>query len=336
MSLHAVVLAGGIGSRLWPRSTPEAPKQFQSLLADAPLLALAVERGARFAGDRVWVVTDERYIDTVRQLAPLVEPQRVLAEPCPRGTLGAVMLAAAAVQATDPDAIIVVLPSDHLCHDEERLAGVIQMLAPQLGAGDIGLVATPTGIVNPAFGHVRPGQTLDKSDMGEIAAVDGYIEKPASAAELRDGPWLRNMGIVVGHAPALLGAAPPDVAAAAQRVASGAPDAVGAWEALAADRIEDVVLPRSRALIVACADVEWIDVGTWPALFERADLEPTGNLVDGAVAVAEATGNVIMSTGAPVAVIGVSDALIVVTPEQVLVCDRRHADRVRAILDKPA
>jgi mannose-1-phosphate guanylyltransferase len=257
----------------------------------------------------------------------------VLAEPAPRGTLGAVTLAAAAVQATDPDGLLVVLPSDHLCHDEPRLAGAIQMLTRHLGADSIGLVATPTTVVRPAFGHVSPGPLLEASDIGQIASVVGYVEKPGSAEELPDGPWHRNMGIVIGHARTLLEAAPHAVAQAAERLVAGDAGAPGAWESLIADRIEDAVLPRSESLLVACVDIDWIDVGTWPALFERADAEPSCNLTDGAVTVADATRNVIVSTGSPVAAIGVHDVLIVVTPEQVVVCDRQHADRIQAILE---
>jgi mannose-1-phosphate guanylyltransferase len=318
---------------MWPRSTPESPKQFQTIFADRPLFTLAVERGTRIADDRVWVVTDARYAETVRGLAPRLDPRKVLAEPAPRGTLGAVTLAAAAVHATDPDGLLVLLPSDHLCHDEPRLAGAIQMLARHLGADSIGLVATPTTVVRSAFGHVSPGPLLEVSDVGQIASVVGYVEKPGSAMELPDGPWHRNMGIVIGHARTLLEAAPPAVKQAAERLMAGDAGATRAWNSLVADRIEDVVLPRSESLIVACVNIDWIDVGTWPALFERADAEPSRNLTDGAVTTADSTGNVIVSTASPVAAIGVHDVLIVVTPEQVVVCDRQHADRIQAILN---
>jgi mannose-1-phosphate guanylyltransferase len=333
MSLHAVVLAGGTGSRMWPRSTPESPKQFQTIFADRPLLTLAVERGARIAEDRVWVVTDERYTQSVRGLAPQVDPRRLLAEPAPRGTLGAVTLAAAAVHATDPEGLLVLLPSDHLCHDEPRLAEAIRMLTRHLDTDSIGLVATPTSVVRPAFGHVMPGPVLEASDVVQIARVVGYVEKPESADELPDGPWHRNMGIVIGHARTLLEAAPPEVAQAAERLVAGDAGAPGPWRSLIADRIEDVVLPRSKSLIVACVDIDWIDVGTWPALFERADAEPSGNLTDGPVTTAASTGSVIVSTASRVAAIGVHDLLVVVTPEQVVVCDRQHADRIQAMLN---
>jgi mannose-1-phosphate guanylyltransferase len=169
--------------------------------------------------------------------------------------------------------------------------------------------------------------------VGQIAPVVGYVEKPGSADELPDGPWHRNMGIVIGHARTLLEAVPPAVAQAAERLVAGDAGAPGAWRSLIADRIEDVVLPRSESLIVACVNIDWIDVGTWPALFECADAEPSRNLTDGAVTTADSTGNVIVSTASPVAAIGVHDVLIVVTPEQVVVCDRQHADRIQAILN---
>lgn len=331
MALHAVVLAGGTGSRLWPRSTPDSPKQFQAVLADRTLLQLAVERAALTADD-VWVVTDERYVPTVRSLVPDVPAGRVLGEPAPRGTLGAVLLAAAAIGATDPEAVLALLPSDHLCEDEPQLGAAIRRVAGHLGGRAIGLVASPSATVHPAFGHVRPGEVVDLDGAVTVARVGGYVEKPGPDAVLDGGPWLRNLGIVIGRASALLGAAPPGFAEAAARVAGAEPGGVEAWAALPAERIEDAVLPVASDLLVACAPLEWVDVGTWPALFEHAERTGEGNLVDGPVTAVDAAGNVVMTTGAPVAVIGVRDLLVVVTPEQVVVCHRDRSDRIVASL----
>jgi mannose-1-phosphate guanylyltransferase len=342
MALHAVVLAGGTGSRLWPLSTPANPKQFQRVVSPRPLLNLAVERAREVAGDNVWVVTDTVYAGVVRELAPEVPADHVLAEPQPRGTLGAVLLAAAAVRRSDPDGILALLPSDHVCDDSARLARAVQALAAALGPRDIGLVATPTGVVNPAFGHVRPGEDLVPpsperqgadlvGDGVRVCSVSGYVEKPQSADELDGGPWLRNMGLVVGHGAALLDSVEPDWRAAAEGVAAGTDEGLAGWSALTAERFEDAVLPRSSALVVAQADVEWLDAGTWPALFENVDASPTGNVMDGPVTVIDARGNVALSTGTPVAVAGVKNLLVVVTDDQVLVCDRSMADQVGVI-----
>jgi mannose-1-phosphate guanylyltransferase len=333
MGLHAVVLAGGTGSRLWPLSTPENPKQFQPVLSSTPLVNQAIERAHLVAGDNVWVVTDATYAPVVRALAPEVAAAHVLAEPQPRGTLGAVLLAAAAVRRVDPEGVLALLPSDHLCPDGPRLAAAIRALAPVLGARDIGLVATPTVVINPAFGHVRPGGTLVADiDAGvRICSVDDYVEKPQSAEELGGGTWLRNMGLVIGHGRALLDAAEPAWVEAAEAVVEGAPDGLARWDALTVERIEDAVLPQSSALVVAEVEVEWIDVGTWPALFEHVDAAPTGNVVDGPVHTIDARGNVVVTTGRPVAVAGLKDVLVVVTEDQVLVCDRNLADQAGAI-----
>jgi mannose-1-phosphate guanylyltransferase len=318
MGLHAVVLAGGTGSRLWPLSTPENPKQFQPVLSSKPLVNQAIDRAHLVAGDNVWVVTDATY-------AP------VLAEPQPRGTLGAVLLAAAAVRRVDPEGVLALLPSDHLCPDGPQLARAIRTLAPVLGARDIGLVATPTVVINPAFGHVRPGGALVTDDGVRICSVDDYVEKPQSAEELGGGTWLRNMGLVIGHGKALLDAAEPAWVAAAEAIVDGASDGLALWDALTVERIEDAVLPQSSALVVAEVEVDWIDVGTWPALFEHVDAAPTGNVVDGPVHTIDARGNVVVTTGRPVAVAGLKDVLVVVTEDQVLVCDRNLADQAGAI-----
>jgi mannose-1-phosphate guanylyltransferase len=331
MALHAVVLAGGTGTRLWPLSTPENPKQFQRVLSPRPLLNLAVEKARQVAGDNVWVVTDAVYAPVVRALAPDVAADHVLSEPLPRGTLGAVALAAAAIGRHDPEGIVALLPSDHVCDDPARLARAIRALAPELGPRDIGLVATPTAIVNPAFGHVKPGAVVVEDDGVRVCGVAGYVEKPRSADELAGGPWLRNMGLVIGHSQALLDSVGPDWRAAAEGVNDGTPDGLDRWAALTADRVEDAVLPHSEALVVAQVDVEWLDVGTWPALFEHVDASPTGNVAEGPVTTVDAGGNVVLSTGTPVAVAGVKGLLVVVTGDQVLVCDRSLADQVSAI-----
>jgi mannose-1-phosphate guanylyltransferase len=154
---------------------------------------------------------------------------------------------------------------------------------------------------------------------------------------------------VVGHGRALLDSAGPEWTAAAESVidaqragadGSAPHDGFERWAARRADRFEDAVLPRSSALVVARADVEWLDVGTWPALFEGVDASPGGNVVDGPVTALDAGGNVVVSTGTPVVVAGVKNVLVVVTGDQVLVCDGAMADQVgmiaRAARGEPA
>jgi mannose-1-phosphate guanylyltransferase len=331
MTLHAVVLAGGTGSRLWPFSTPAHPKQFQPILSDLPLVRLAVERARRIAGDNVWVVTDAKYVEQARDLCAGVAPERVLGEPSPKGTLGAVLLAAAAVAASDPDGVLVVLPSDHVVEDEDEIARTARALVPQIVEDAIGLIATPVSAMHPAFGHVRPGTKAHGDASGCVWEVAGYIEKPDPDAPIAGGPWHRNMGIVIGRAAHLATLDGATSADAATSVIEGGSASNDAWAEIVSQRIEDAVLPTCTSLLVGVASVAWTDVGTWGALFERVDASDSAGVHSGAGSSRSSTGNVVLSSAQPVHVIGIDDALVVCTPEMVVVCARHAVDRLEGL-----
>jgi mannose-1-phosphate guanylyltransferase len=333
MSVHAVVLAGGAGSRLWPVSTASWPKQFRTIFAEAPLISLALERAISVAGaDRTWVVTEARHARVLSTLDPRVRADRIVTEPTPGGTLGAVTLAAAAIAVEDDDAVLVVLPSDHLCWTPDLLLASLSLLSSAVADGGVGLVATPARAWNPHLGYVKTGRR--RGGAGEVALLDVacYLEKPATPETISDGCWLQNMGVVVAGIGMLAAVAGEGRWDAAHALVSGDAHGLVRWSELGARRIEELFAGAPTDLVVAEAPIGWADVGAWATVFESVPGDANGNRLSGAPTVVDTSRSVIVvSEGSPVTVIGMRDVLVVSSDEGVLVCHRDQVDRLQSL-----
>jgi mannose-1-phosphate guanylyltransferase len=331
MALHAVVLAGGAGSRLWPVSAPDRPKQVQALFGPEPLVGLALDRATRIAGkERSWVLVDQAIASEVAAVLPGLHEDHLLLEPVRRGTLAAVALAAAYLARIDADAVIAFLPADHVCQQPGILSDAVRLLAGCLGGG-VGLVGTVEDELSAELGHLRVVGPASDACSTFVGPVDRYIEKPAPGEVEQDGHWYRNMGIVVVAATTVATLLPADVIEAAAALAGGADDALGPWNQIDEARFEDHVLPAAPHLLAAVAALDWIDVGTWPTLMDA--VADGGVLRSGSVSPTGSERCVAVSTGPDVHLLGVEDLLVVATPTTVIVC---HRDDVAAVAARSA
>ncbi|WP_081582270.1 sugar phosphate nucleotidyltransferase [Candidatus Microthrix parvicella] len=325
MSVHAVVLAGGSGTRLWPVSSDAHPKQLQALFSDKPLLQQAVTRCSLFAPlDRTWVVADVCVAPQIATVLPGFGLERIIVEPERKGTLGAVALAAAHVATLDPEAVLVFLPSDHLCDQPSVLADALAKLARHLPPGAVGIVGTPVERINPQLGHFHMERSDSENLIGEPATVDRYIEKPSRAEGLTPGDWFANMGVVVVSA-ATVGSLAGTAASAARALIEGETSARAQWDGLPERRFEDVVLPVADRLVGIQVPVTWVDVGTWGTL---SDAARGGDLFSGPVTAASTERCVAVSTDLRIDLIGVEDLIVIAAEGRVIVC---HRDRINEL-----
>jgi mannose-1-phosphate guanylyltransferase len=352
---HAVIMAGGSGTRLWPLSRAERPKQLLDVVSDGDGVAhsLLVEAFARLQAvlpdEQIWVCTAARYGDQVRAALPALGVDRLILEPVPRDTANAVGLAAALVADVDPDAELAVVSADHVIRPVERFADSLRTAYDVLGVRPEALVTlgvTPTSAAT-GFGYVQKGAAAEVDGVTEVAS---FREKPdAATAEsyLASGEYLWNSGMFVWRARTVLDALGkhlPESAAGLARVVAAPPGA--ARDAVLAEVfptlpkisvdyavLEPAATEPGRVLVVDLA-VDWLDVGSWPALAATLDDDGSGNAVRGLTVVVDGSGNVVLSDDPDhlVALIGVRDSVVVHTADVTLVCPVGDAERVKQLL----
>jgi mannose-1-phosphate guanylyltransferase len=330
----AVVLAGGVGSRFWPLSTPQRPKQLLPLVDREPLLAGAVRRLGPVADPAHTVVlTNASLADAVAELLPQVPRENVIAEPRPAGTAAALAWAASEIARRDgPEALMVCVHADWAIGDERTFVETLRR------AGDVarrcGALVT-VGIVpsrpDPGFGYIQPGQPVEAGAF----RVARFVEKPdRQTAErmVREG-YLWNSGIFawrVGDFLAEIRAHTPEVSPALDAAQGDVGRFFGAVRSIAVDV---GVLERSDRVMVVPGDFGWDDVGTWAALRRVRPADGAGNASVGAVHALDATGNVVHAEGNAVVLYGVDDLVVVTRDGLTLVTTVERSADLKTLID---
>lgn len=337
-----MILAGGTGTRLWPLSRAGTPKHLLPLLDGQTLLRATYER-ARLVAERVLVVTEATQLAACREQLPELGEDDWIAEPGRRGTAACLALAAAVLPA---DGVMTSLHADHLIPDAEAFARTVRaaMSAVQrLGVlGTLGL--TPR---EPAtgFGYIEKGARLGDEDGVPIYAAARFVEKPPlEEAErmVESGAYLWNTGIFAWpnaiflaelsrHAPSIAAGAQRAAAARAEGRAEEYREAYMAIEDMAVDH---AVMERTAHLVTLQADFAWSDVGTWADLRDVLPRDADGNAVSGDGLVLDGSGNLVLAAagGRLVAVVGVTDLVVVDTPGAVLVIPRDRVQDVKRLV----
>jgi mannose-1-phosphate guanylyltransferase len=333
-----VILSGGSGTRLWPMSTPDAPKQFLPL-TDArtmfQLTAARVSNSTRFA--RPIIVANGRHADLIEaQLREIsIAAAAIILEPCARNTAPAIALAALEAGS---DAALLVMPSDHVITDEASFHAAIATALPHVEAGWLATFGiAPTG-PETGYGYLRVGESIGAG----VHRVAQFREKPdlASAqAMLSNGDHVWNGGIflfrakdyldaLASHAPAILAAATKSAERAIRDGARVHPDA-DAFAASPSDSIDYAVMEKADRVAVVPVSMGWSDVGSWDALFELGAKDEARNSVIGDVRLASGTGNLIRTDGIRISASGVDDLIIIASGNEVLILPRGQSQNVK-------
>jgi mannose-1-phosphate guanylyltransferase len=351
---HAVIMAGGSGTRLWPLSRIGRPKQLLGVVAgpDGGVRSLLAEAFARLRtvlpAEHIWVCTAARYGEQVRAALPELGVDRLVLEPVARDTANAVGLAAALVADVDPAAELAVVSADHVIRPVERFAAALGTAYDALAARPDALVTLGIRPTSPAtgFGYVQRGAPTEVPGVAEAAS---FREKPDLATAqgyLASGEYLWNSGMFVWRARTVLDALaehlPPTAEGLARVVAErpgAARDAVLAevFPMLPKISVDYAVLEPAATqpgrVLVADLEVEWLDVGSWPALAHTLE-EVGGNAVRGLVVALDSSGNIVFSDDPEhlVALVGIRDSVVVRTADVTMLCPVSEAERVKELL----
>ncbi len=329
MSDHvwSVLLAGGVGSRFWPVSRARRPKQLLDLFGEGPMLRATLERVLPIAPpERTIVVTSETLAPTIRALLPEVPAAQILAEPSGKNTAPAIAWAAQVALAKDPAATLMVLPSDHHIAD---VPGFRATIARALSLSDSHLVTIGIVPTHPetGYGYIHRGAPITP----EVSGVRAFVEKPDLATALTylaGGEHLWNAGMffmsarlfmdeLATHRPTL----------AAQIV--GTQNILDVWPSLESVSIDYAVMERSTKIATVPGSFGWSDVGNWRSLYDH---RAGASFTQGDVIELDGSGNVLFADGGIVATVGVSDLVVVHTPDATFVCPRESAQRARDVV----
>ncbi len=352
--VYAVVLAGGSGTRLWPKSRDNTPKQFLKLGGDRTLLQQTVDRILdMIPWERVIVVTNEKYVEDVRAQLPEVPAENIIAEPAKRDTALAMGLGAVIAQKRDPEAIVVNMASDAVLQDVEEykrvLLAAIELSAKKTHLTTVGI--TPSS-PNVNFGYIKAGESLDTIAGYPVLAVKSFKEKPdLQTAEqfLAEGDYYWNANMYTWHSQTALAAFQehqPEMYAALLRISDAvdtpAFESVLAKEYEAAEKVAiDVAISEKVSnLALFPGNFGWDDIGLWSTVFELGEKDSNGNVQvrDGfdtaPVLSLDSKNNLVATNKRLVALLGVEDLVVIDSGDVLLVLPRSRAADVKKVVQQ--
>ncbi|MBY0576167.1 MAG: mannose-1-phosphate guanylyltransferase/mannose-6-phosphate isomerase [Gallionellaceae bacterium] len=339
--VHAVILAGGSGSRLWPLSRQHLPKQFLSLDGDASLLQATINRlfPAIDAGN-ILIVTQESHAKGEAYHALL--PYQALYEPIGRNTAPAIALAAACLMADGNDPVMVVLPADHIIKDEARFRAHLDMSIQAAQSGKLITFGIQPTHPDTGFGYIKACRAAD----AQVYGVERFTEKPDHATAVRflkEGDYYWNSGMFVWRASVILAEIQQHLPAVHQVVQDIIAEsrATGTFQqavdkyfaAMPSISIDYGVLEKSGNVSLIPCDIGWNDVGSWQAVHEISSKDESGNALQGNVIALDCKNSLIRAEKRLVAAIGVEDLCVIETADAVLISKSDQTQRVREVVD---
>lgn len=362
--LHAVIMAGGAGTRFWPISRAATPKQLLKLTGQRTMLQATVDRLAGLVPEsRTLIVTNRRLVEPIEQQLPELPSANIIGEPCKRDTAPCIGLAAQIVSRDDPDATLVVMPSDHSIDPPETFQAALAAAVELVNARPEQIVTFGIRPTYPAetFGYIERGAPLATgaaaAEILPAYAVSRFREKPArSIAEeyLAAGNFLWNSGIFVWKARTVLDALAryePEMSRQLQTIAEamGQPDYPAILDreftAIRGKSIDFAVLEHYRDVAVIEAPFQWDDVGSWQALARAAEKDVENatekdagqsaeqNTVQGKHLGVRTRGSIIYTSDEHlVATLGLQDCIVVHTPDATLVASKHEEEAIREIV----
>ncbi len=351
--MYAAILAGGVGTRLWPRSRQTHPKQFADITGNGrTMIQATVDRlQGLVAPNQIFVVTGGQYGHLAVTQLPDIPPANIILEPSGRNTAPAIGLACVQIRQRDPNAIVAILHSDHVILQPDRFRDALRRAHTAAAAGYIVTLGIQPTSAHIGYGYIQSGDALTDLPDGEheVYHVARFLEKPdRTTAEsfLAEGGYFWNAGIFVTRVDVMFSEIKrqlPDLAAglaqveAAPAANDGTVDAVLAsvWPQVPNISIDHGIMEHARAVAMVPLDAGWNDVGSWDALEAILPADANHNAVAlGEILNIESSGNIIYADKQVVALIGVENLVVVDTGDTLLVGQKHQMQKVKEVVER--
>ena len=350
MKITPVIMAGGAGTRLWPLSREEKPKQFHNLSGNGSLMNETIRRLLPLKPEHYVIVTSRRYQDlTTAEIRTAGINGIVLCEPRPRNTAAAILYAAIFLDKYDHDSVMVVLPADHFITNNERFAQVIDRGVKEAMTGSLVTIGIKPSYAETGYGYIK---CIDGA-CGDILPVDCFVEKPGletARAYCESGQYFWNSGIFIWkvtsilesfieYMPGLVRAFDPLHNLTYEKIESNDP---GIWKikedifnSIESVSIDTGIMEKARNKMVIPADFGWADLGSWKAIDDILARDENGNRTPSPdkVIFVNSKNCSAFTEGSQVAVVGLSDTIVVQAGNAVLAIDKESSQDVRKVVD---
>jgi mannose-1-phosphate guanylyltransferase/mannose-6-phosphate isomerase len=346
MKIYPVILSGGAGTRLWPLSRAALPKQLLPLVSDKTMLQDTALRLAGREGMMAPLVVcgnEHRFLVAEQMREIGINPLGILLEPVGRNTAPAVAAAAHYLKALDPQAVMLVLPADHVIEDVDAFYAAVLRAASRAEGGALATFGIVPTAPETGYGYIQSGAALADEGCFEVAR---FVEKPDRATAqgfIEAGNFFWNSGMFLFRADAYLEELarfqPAMVKSSEEAVRKGYRDLdfcrldEAAFTACLSESIDYAVMEHTRLAVVVPASIGWNDVGSWSALRDVQEADANGNVTRGDVYTDNASNCLVRAEGRIVAAIGVQDLVIVETSDAVRVAHKDHVQRVKQVVD---
>jgi len=346
--LYAVIMAGGIGSRLWPRSRTGSPKQFLDLVGSHTMLQDTVRRiEPLIPVERILVVVGEEHAETVLEQIPGMSRNNLVLEPEGRNTAPCIGLAAVVINKRDPEAVMGVFPADHRIADAARFREAIAAAAGLASDDYLVTLGIAPSEPNTGYGYIHRGESLDQRDRFEAYRVQRFTEKPdqeTARSFVESGEYYWNGGIFVWKVTRILNEIQKhlDELYHHLRTVAGAWETdrrrevlASAWQQVPVVSIDFGIMEKADRVATIPVDMGWDDVGNWANLSDLLESDEEGNVVRGQgrpVLLDTADTYVYAAAGRLVAAVGLEGFVIVDTPDALLICPKDRAQDVRDVV----